>query len=501
MVNQIRWPIRSPWRFCDNRIAARLLREIFWRRIFECQEKKIWQSIFYHHYQESKEREYVPSQVRGGGGNLTFFETSGGGGLAMRTLPPLQARPLDALVVWVGSRDKAALLQSQNRVIGMYTRARSSSSGGEGRDVVGFAATDELFPCSAGAIKCLGGGRRHLPQSAINFMPSGWSCAQRRPLRALAHVLLLYSPEVLILADDDTFVNMGLFMDRYYSSYRNDFLRAPIVLGEFQGKTGQHGHLTTSGLFAGGAGYILSRKTIELLNTREVAHGPYGQRHTSSSANADVQDEFRSKFQWMSLSVLREATEACKACPPSSRRACPESTAPGAGSVALPSPFEARQMRTIRSISHWGVQLDNSSSSSSSAGGGREGATGSSSVVPIDVRLVDLCVHLMAGENTCLHSDHSVGRCLFFAARAYPIGVGCQNLAPHPSRRDAGGGDDLLLGQCFMTPVCDLTQHITCHRYAQDSGGGGPRPVRTSTNRNYYKNYSSFYNGFVTDTY
>jgi hypothetical protein len=31
-------------------------------------------------------------------------------------------------------------------------------------------------------------------------------------------------------------------------------------------------------------------------------------------------------------------------------------------------------------------------------------------------RLIDLCANLMAAENTCHHSDHSLGRCLVYGA-------------------------------------------------------------------------------------
>ena len=459
-------------------VVGGVLREISWRRVVECQEKKLWQSILYNHVSSGAGNLLATERS---GSNFTFFENSDKG-LLLRSLPLLRARPVEVLLLWVGSKDNWSLLERQSRVLDLYSRRRRSKVAG---DVVGFAATDEQFPCRPQAIKCIsraGAVRRHLPQPAINFMPAGWACAQRRPLRALAHVLLLYSPEVVILADDDTFVNLDLFMDQYHNKYRRDFQLAPIVLGEFLGKTGPHGHLTTVGLFAGGAGYVLGKKTLELLSASEIALHPGGG------------DVFRSRFQWASLGVHKDAAEACKACPaaaPSSRHECLlESSAPRPSSVALPEPYQAEQLRTIRSVSHWGVRVDNSS----------EGRRDSSRIVaPIEVRLVDLCTHLLAGENTCLHSDHSVGRCLFYAAQAYPVGVGCQQLSPRASSHL--DGDDLLLGLCFMTPVCDLSQHVTCHRYAQHGAAGVPQPIRTSANRNYYKNYSSFFNGFVTDTY
>jgi hypothetical protein len=53
-----------------------------------------------------------------------------------------------------------------------------------------------------------------------------------------------------------------------YSS--NEFKEIPIVMGEFQGKYGETGHLTTGGVFAGGSGYVLGRKTLERLVEKKV---------------------------------------------------------------------------------------------------------------------------------------------------------------------------------------------------------------------------------------
>jgi hypothetical protein len=39
----------------------------------------------------------------------------------------------------------------------------------------------------------------------------------------------------------------------------------------------------------------------------------------------------------------------------------------------------------------------------------------------IAVRLIDLCTNSMAGENTCLHSDHSLGRCLLYGAQVIDL--------------------------------------------------------------------------------
>lgn len=74
----------------------------------------------------------------------------------------------------------------------------------------------------------------------------------------------------------------------------------------------------------------------------------------------------------------------------------------------------------------------------------------------ISVRLIDICVNIMAQEHTCYHSDHSMSRCLLHGSHGYPVSIFC------------GGsdiGNNLLVGMC-MDPgdSCGPVQ-LTCHRY------------------------------------
>eukprot|EP01042_Synura_sphagnicola_P013373 gene13373-16974_t len=57
-----------------------------------------------------------------------------------------------------------------------------------------------------------------------------------------------------------------------------------------------------------------------------------------------------------------------------------------------------------------------------------------SNIARVNVRVVDLCVLLMSGENTCHHSDHAVTRCL-----AYGLGVSFR-----ATRCDCKSFDDIL---------------------------------------------------------
>jgi hypothetical protein len=66
---------------------------------------------------------------------------------------------------------------------------------------------------------------------------TGWGCAQRRPLRALAHATLLFDTDFVLLVDDDSYINIklllheGIFSGIIMSELRN----SPLVLGQLTG--------------------------------------------------------------------------------------------------------------------------------------------------------------------------------------------------------------------------------------------------------------------------
>jgi hypothetical protein len=174
-----------------------VLRAVFWRRLMECYENKFWRGRYLH-----------------------VVSTAGGPAFAPPPVPSsspaaedlVARRAVFAAVIWIGSQAQHALIAEQAQVL--------AGQPSTGRDaVVGWAATDEGYPCRNATVKC-GYSRGHwyrrylqtLPQSAVNYMPTGWACAQRRPLRALAHVLTLLDPQVVILLDDDTLLNYRLLV-------------------------------------------------------------------------------------------------------------------------------------------------------------------------------------------------------------------------------------------------------------------------------------------------
>lgn len=100
-------------------------------------------------------------------------------------------------------------------------------------------------------------------------------------------------------------------------------------------------------------------------------------------------------------------------------------------------------------------------------------------------------------------SDHSLGRCILYGVGASPKNIGC-HMELLPSLNQSAVQQPDLLGMCFMTPQCDLTEQITCHRYvaAKRVGADGKVGViaeRIGTGAN-YRMYSSIYNGQFVDS-
>ena len=120
-------------------------------------------------------------------------------------------------------------------------------------------------------------------------------------------------------------------------------------------------------------------------------------------------------------------------------------------------------------------------------------------MVPLSVRLVDLCVNLMAAEHTCMHSDHSIGRCLIYGARGIPQGMACRPDGGLLSSASGHGEMDHAaekVGMCFMTPSCNRSEQITCHRYAasRDPKTLELTTIRTVHKAGYYRFASSVFN-------
>ena len=154
------------------------------------------------------------------------------------------------------------------------------------------------------------------------------------------------------------------------------------------------------GFYYGGAGYLFGRRIITELRGYRI-RGPF----TPS-------DDMRDANQMAQLSLFKQVVVECKA-----NRHCNSCITVDAKNDSKPNIIEAGS---------------------------------------ISVRLIDICVNLMAQEHTCYHSDHSMSRCLLHGSHGYPVGINC------------GGSDigmDLVVGMC-MDPgdSCGAAQ-LTCHRY------------------------------------
>jgi hypothetical protein len=303
----------------------------------------------------------------------------------------ISRRPVYSLIVWIGSKSKLSLTEEQSKVLSDQPFWGSNG-------VLGWSATDETFSCRLGKVKCLQRkGRRYLPQSAINFMSEGWGCAQRRPLRALAHTLLLIDPEFVIVLDDDSYLNYSLLQSMYGESLTHGPMSVrALLMGELIGDTGDEGHLSKWGTFAGGAGYVINKKAVQALTGYELKYYE-GESQDSyvNISNADVIRSNRHIF-YLSLYKLGKANSE-KYCSANEER----------GGVCI-IPGIPQPSRTLSYTAN--LEFSNQSKSKSSTTSttstliATESESGRASLaVSISVRLIDFCTNMMANENTCDH--------------------------------------------------------------------------------------------------
>lgn len=490
-----------------------ILSIVLWRRIMECREQKYWRAAYEHHQ------------------TLLLRRTDS---TNLTAIYPFR-RKVESVVIWIGAVGSLPLIKIQARMLHGQDIAGSKA-------VVGWAATDDLYACRENTTWCAGGNKgnaryKYLPNSAMNWMKEGWRCAQRRPLRALAHTLLLYDPHFLILVDDDTFVNYPLLAARYSTFIYGNMTQQPMVMGELLGKLGPQGHLSKGGIFAGGSGYILSRKLLKNLVAKEVTYfggqgmGWVGEAGGRERHLLDYSDSYRSHEQVKYLNILGEGFENSKtACAGGvgvdGTGSCILSLEPILRGQSQPRRGRAQKLKQVESVAQKAANAKKHLNSRLDL------------VLPLAVRLIDFCANLMAGEHTCQHSDHSVGRCLVYAAFAAPINVVCNSTVPlaeipndaryAPAVPLEVGAKNVMVGMCFMAPFCDTRLHTTCHRYKpsssaealaipskisslsrmlEESSGAAlgaylaGTPERINTKNAYYRVFSSVWDGKLADSY
>ena len=341
-------------------------------------------------------------------------------------------------------------------------------------DGIGLAMASGFFPHQI-PLRRYGGGCRYRSQLAVSTPYSACHATY------------------ILMVDDDTYVNYDLLIERYRNDIYGIMQSVPIVMGEFQGTPE---HLTTKGIFAGGSGYFISKAAINrLVSNASIYYAPGDKHH------------YRTPEQQRGLSVAIEAFRRGSST-------CPEDCVD----------YDPLKNPPIRAYPPVNADLKDDSWKSQS------GLLPNSSFISISVPLIDLCSNMMANEHTCLHSDHSLGRCLIYGAHVVPVGMVCQRTFEsaneteidmdeinHGHNRDYNASRSVIdkdgkrisyvkvldtyhtrpkflrhTGMCFMSQSCDSDQ-ITCHRFKAmyKTGEGIVVPVKYYKHPSYYKLVSS----------
>lgn len=136
-------------------------------------------------------------------------------------------RKVFGLIIWIGSLSRIDMVVQQMQVLQLqfkFYRDRKSDRIPPKADawdeyIAGWIATEDVYPCRNGSSRAnnMYPNFAYYQFSNMNRQTLGWTCAQRRPLRALGHALRLFDPEFVLLVDDDTFVNMDLLIPHDYT--------------------------------------------------------------------------------------------------------------------------------------------------------------------------------------------------------------------------------------------------------------------------------------------
>jgi hypothetical protein len=367
---------------------GRVLSSIAMRRLQECQENKDPLAGSWEYVPNNATRAIIaPSKNRA--------DRSHHHELQLHQNP---RRIVYGVVIWVTFTSKRQTANYQPAVLRLQKRNITDSD-----RIVGWIATEDLYSCGA--------GRRRWSinnDNMTNVLSNpGSVCAHRRPLRAIAHVIKLFDPDFLLVADDSTYVNMKMLSHgTLLSSYILQQMRIrPIVIGDMR-----ISEVTGRGIYSGEGGYLMGKAVLGNLSSRVI--------HARTIADGGV---FVIGSQLEPFSVLDEALEmAQEYCDK-----CAQVRPP----VATAANDQSRQYVTA----------------------------------DIEVRVVDLCVNLMAGMGTCYNSDHSLTRCLAHAVYADTMSAGCSGL-----NITSSDGSTLSVVMFSDAARCDLSKSLTCHKYMTD---------------------------------
>lgn len=313
-------------------------------------------------------------------------------------------RQVYGVVLWVASKSRILLAYNQARVLSLQDKNELDAT-----RITGWIATEDVYPCNHAKNKC------YLPSEVkcynelmphtyihLNRSSDGWACGQRRPLRAIAHVLSIYDPDFMLVVDDDTYVNMNLIQ---YGSILSSYIlttmkNSNLVMGEMLGNG-----IGRNGFYYGGSGYLFGRGVIKQLT------GNYMESWKGEG------DSHRRADQIEKLGLLDEAIVT-------SEKLCPTCV------TVQPYKGKAENVRFVAKLA---------------------------------VRVIDVCVNMMAQSGTCYHSDHSFSRCLAHGVYADTVPIRCDG-----TNISLSSGSNYTFGMCWWRHVCDPSYTITCHRHFAD---------------------------------
>jgi hypothetical protein len=396
-----------------------VLRTIALRRLQECEEKKDPTQGTWLYVPQNKSDIVELAPV------LNNFDQS----ILSNRIP---RRKVYGVVVWIASLHRIAI--ALNQVSGLLVQSRGLR---DSQQIVSWLATEEIYPCNFGAPPCQPQAsatkgniyHKELPATIIHKKSTlpGWACAQRRPLRALSHVLSLYDPDFVLVADDDTFVNIKMLS--YGSILSSYILRTmsaqPIVLGDLK-----QWYITSGGFYYGGGGYLMGRSVLTSLVSK-----------TMESRQPSIKDKYRYYHQIKELGVLTEALAA-------SKKKCPKC-------VRVRKTSDEDKKNTTSDVAL---------------------------VADLNVRVIDMCSNMMAYAGTCYHSDHSLPRCLAHAIYADTVSAGCYKNETGCDGiwiSDGDGNSFRMAMSSSDSQDCDLSFKLTCHRRMTDPSDPHLPPIRS----------------------
>lgn len=184
-------------------------------------------------------------------------------------------REVAFLIVYVGSTSRQSFIEKQ-----LIMFRNELFHGPPSKSVVTWVADEGLYVCGSKTTTCRGGQLegtqiKHVdnyPNSELDPRTSlwaakpmgefhGWACAQRRQLRSLAHTLTLFRPNILVMLDDDTFLNWRMLQDNRGYFLLADTSTHPAIFGY------RYTWSTSHPVLLGGAGYVLGPHALRALVT------------------------------------------------------------------------------------------------------------------------------------------------------------------------------------------------------------------------------------------